>query len=214
MLTRQDNHLNLWYIQLTSRLRILPVELEKSSGRIKLSAGGRWDCWLIYMATVMIHTIYSFIRVAFKFQKWGVSQIQLISFDYPFTVANLLGWCVAIKAFWISPEVTATLFNDCMTAKDSDSEFRVKKHTWVELLTIYFPVLVLGGFLTLLPACTFAITWPLLRSWNPLFISLITVVEGVVFICWATWLYFVILLQLLYLGKVNCVLKNLISVFR
>ena len=214
MLSKKENVLNLWCIHILSVLCIIPVDMNVASGEIRITRGKRWQVWCGLMMLAKCHIVFSFSRILARFCTVDFEEfLSRFTLHYIVIAGNMVCYIMSARYFLTCPEITMCIFNNCMsnkvksvTSKRGMKRNFIMERTYLDLLTVLMPLCIFLVVTLVFLAITAKITWPLVEDLHYIFQVPVVLADAVVIWSWGSWGYFVLLVQLLFLGKINFIL--------
>ena len=218
MISKQDNILNLYYIEFLAFLRILPFSVNRKIGRIKVSASfSKFMALFLYMLLVQCEIIYSAVLAYRKFSADPAKALLTASMDYVFIVCIEMCLYTAVMNFVVYAGTACKIFNGCMI---DDGEISRKttikwlpwfKFGFIDFIAIVLPIAGVLFALAFSVVCVLVRTLPATAGVPvPLHIGAV-ILDFVSTFCWVSWIYFAILLQTIFIEKVSYVLNREIA---
>ena len=219
MLTKGELSLNLRCIDVLSKFHLLPLSVHRNNGQIQVLQGKRVVSWCVLAGLAQLNIIYASTFFLFKLRNGYQKTFESFSFDFLFTFPCEYTLLAGIWAFIKWPEETAIVFNSCLSLPEHGddrigSRRCVKEFSWLELLTIGMPVCVFPAAVVLLSAKIYAATWPHTATLPSHWRLLVLVTEAVSFFTCISCIYWVVLSQILFMGKICFELENQFEIIR
>ena len=215
MLTCKELQLNLHWIRLLSFLGVLPIKLNvKSSGNLESCGRGRQCLYLFYWALVQIQIIYFIWESYWKIRADPGNAIYVLSIYNLFVVASLVGTCSSFSYFILWPEDFSMIFNESRARCKSstintanDRELRKPGRSGRQIFTKFIPAIHVVSAVCSIIALAF-VSWPAMCGPTPLLLCPAALVQGLSITIALAWCYTGVLIQILFMFKVNETLKR------
>ena len=222
MLSTEENWLNIWAIQYLSYARVIPVQIDRETGKIRvLKDITALLAWVGYVAAVQFHSLHGFYCCAKLFGKDLKGTAWALPYHYYKIFVPQVATLVVVVPFLLEPDVIVALFNNSVGKMGSERLPRKRKSTRVkqsrkfwnlssnEMVTVLLPIASFPTGLLLLAGVTAVDFWPLtFEKLLTVSSSLKILADGVAIFSWVSWAYFTVHFQFLFLEKVNYSLKR------
>ena len=211
MLTSNENKLNTLCVHTLSKANIFPVKIDVQSGKISVLKGWSLKLWLLYVLITEIQLLYATCRLYSRVESKGFRALPLIPLFYLLSFAGHNGLFMGLRAFYKYPEVTELIINSSVS-NSSSSRSSYRSLTYVELLTMSMPLAMFPAALAMWVAVTVLDTAALPGAENSADLTfwIHVILDGAGIFFWVSWAYFSFLIQLLFLGKVDFILQDLL----
>lgn len=222
MILKEENKLNILFIQYLSAITVLPLNINLNTAQIHIYSHGRKRYLLIFFILInQLHILASSLRFLLAVSESMEDTIPLVSLYYLITCIPQIGTLMGLKHFLINPGVVQTIFNgsmDLYPARQLIKKARVVRRkrprtfwsfSFIEIITIVLPVLMFpAGLVTLVAMIYMDGLWP--KSWSLMALcqSLFIIFDALVILGWMSFAYFSFHLQLLFMSKVAAVFEE------
>lgn len=219
ILTKGELSLNLRCLIILSKLHLLPLSVNKKNGKIQVLQGQNVVSWYALVAVAQLNIIYATGTFLFELRNGYQTAFESFSFDFLFTFPCEYTLLAGMWAFIKWPHETALVFNSCLSSSGHDEDMKgsrrsVKEFSLLELLTILVPACVFPAAVILLAAKVYAATWPHTATLPTHFRLLVLVMEAFSFFTCISCIYWVVLNQTLFMGKISFELENQFQIIK
>ena len=144
MLTKEELSLNLRFLSMLSKLHLLPLTVDRSTGKIQVLKGHKTFSWFVLVGAAQLNIIFATGTFLLKVRNGYEKAFESVSFDFLFTFPCEYTLLVGIWTFMKWSQQTAVVFNSCLSSsKHGHDRIRLRRSVRVlsllQLLTIGMP---------------------------------------------------------------------------
>lgn len=208
MLSRKENVLNIYCLQMLSKMHLIPLHVDPKNFLIQPKADRKSLVLNSFLPTlVQCHALFALCRFLSSLKTQGMSAIATATVDYTVIMFAELGLYALFESFIRSPDVTKLLSQNLVLEEAQCRSSSRKGALWgyslTEVCTMIFPAVLSPVVASVSFMYGALYLWTETSDWNFSTCVISCIAEFAVNFSWMSFCYCIGLLQIVFLQKIS-----------